>query len=82
MQQRGPEQGSLHDWCRIRNQNDKARMQIHPAEQPKEVGAIVGDEGKFAFHHRFSELPIRLAVQSQEVDVGSFESMRMSQFDE
>jgi hypothetical protein len=77
----GLEQRSLQDGHYTRNQDNQAGMQIHFAEELKEVHAVVGDERELIYGDPFRHCPVGATTQPEVIHVGSLETGGMGQPD-
>ena len=66
----------------VRNQHNQAGVQIHLAEEAKEVYAVVGDEGEFVCGNPLGQNPVRLPAQTEVIDMGGLETSGMSDFNQ
>jgi hypothetical protein len=71
------EESTLEGWNDIGSNNEEARVQLYAAEDLKEIYAVVGDEGKLVFNDPLSHYPVRLAAQTEVIDVACVEAMCM-----
>ena len=69
-------------WNNVRDNHHQASMQFHLAEQPNEIKAVVRDKREFILDDSLGKFPVRLATQTEMVDVGCFETGAMSDSDQ
>lgn len=56
------------------NEENQAGVQFHLAEEPNKSYAVVRDKRKLILGNAFGRFPLRLALQTEVVDVGCFET--------
>jgi len=80
--ERSSEHDALEGGNSIRNDYYEAGVQVQAFEEPNEVDAVVRDEREFILDDTLGQLPVRLAAQTDMVDMGRLESGAMSDFDQ
>ena len=70
---------SLYGGRHIRNQDNETGVQAHLTEKLNKIGTVIRDEREFVHDDPFPQYPVRLAVQTEVVDMSCREPSGMGQ---